>query len=344
MNNLKRAAVLIISICLVFTSSSFVKADEDDYPDASNASLAQTSMDLYITDGFGTSGSVAILNAPDLYDYYFDYECSNPSLEFSCYLDVTTKVITFYVEGAGSGRVTFTLNNKQLYLDLRVSKVKINKTSLLVVKKKKATLKIKGCSAKLKWVSTNKKVASVSSKGVVKGKKIGNTLIYTKLGNGYLGCAVSVISKKMNTIIKKAYSLKKGKYSQAKRMLKGYYDCSSLVWRSYKKGKVKLVNKYYAPVAADLAKYYVKKKKRIKGGYSKKNVAKMKLRPGDLFFCEGQKNGRYRGIYHVEMFTGYRCLGITPDGKATIVARWATVPDDYYMKDNGLMVRPYKQK
>lgn len=344
MNNIRRAAVLILSICLVFASSSYVKAYEDDYeyPDASGAYLSQSSMDLYITDGFSTTGSVAILNAPDLYDYYFDYECSNPALGFSCYLDITTKVITFYVQGTGSGRVTFTLNNKQLYLDLRVSKVKINKTSLLVVKKKKATLKIKGCSAKLKWVSTNKKVASVSSKGVVKGKKIGNALIYTKLGNGYLGCAVSVISKKMNRIIKKAYSLKKGKYSQAKRMKKGYYDCSSLVWRAYKKGKVKLVNKYYAPVAADLAKYYVKKKKRIKSGYSKKNVAKMKLRPGDLYFCEGQKNGRYRGIYHVEMFTGYRCLGISPNGTATIVARWATVPDDYYMKDNGLMVRPIK--
>ena len=186
-------------------------------------------------------------------------------------------------------------------------------------------------------------MATVSSKGVVKGKKIGNTLIYTKLGDGYLGCAVSVVSKKMNTIIKKAYSIKKGKYSQAKRMQKGYYDCSSLVWRAYKKGKVKLVTKYYAPVAADIAKHYVKyKKRRIKGGYSKKNVAKMKLRPGDLFFCEGYKNGRYRGIYHVEMLTGYRCLGISPDGKATIVARWATVPDDYYMKDNGLMVRPIK--
>ena len=334
----------MLSICLVFASSSYVKAYEDDFPDASDAYLSQTSMNLYIANGYSTYGAVKIINAPDLYDYYFDYECSNPALNFSCVLDVTTKEIDFYVSGTGSGRVTFTLNNKQLFLDLKVSKVKINKTSLLVVKKKKATLKVKGCSEQVKWVSKNKKVASVSSKGVVKGKKIGNTLIYARVGNGFVGCAVSVITKKMNTIIKKAYSLKKGTYSQARRMQKGYYDCSSLVWRAYKKGKLKLVNKYYAPVAADLAKYYVKKKKRIKGGYSKKNVAKMKLRPGDLFFCEGHKNGRYRGIYHVEMFTGYRCLGITPEGQATIVARWATVPDDYYMKDNGLMVRPYKQK
>lgn len=327
---------------MVFASSSYVKAYEDDYPDASNTSLSKTSMELYITDGVGASDSVALVNAPELYYYDFDYECSNPALGFSCYLDVTTKVIYFYVDGAGSGRVTFTLNNKLLYLDLKVAKVKISKTSLLVVKKKKGTLKVKGCSKPINWISKNKKIATVSSSGKVKGKKIGSTLIYTKLGNSYLGCAVSVVSKKMKKVINKAYSLKKGKYSQAKRMLKGYYDCSSLVWRSYKKAKIYLGNKYYAPVAADLAKHFVKKKKRIKGGYSKKNVANMKLRPGDLFFCEGAKNGRYRGIYHVEMLTGYRCLGIDPSGNAMIVVRWATVPDDYYMKAKGLMVRPIK--
>ena len=339
---IKRIVSLILTICVVFASSSYVKAYEDDYPDASNTSLSQTNMDLYITDGYGASGSVELINAPDLYEYYFDYECSNASLRFSCYLDVTTKVISFYVSGAGSGRVTFTLNNKELYLDLKVYKVSINKNSLLVVHKKSATLKVKGCSNSVNWCTNNKKIATVSSKGVVKGKKIGNALIYTKLGDGYLGCAVSVVSKKMKKVISKAYSLKKGKYSQARRMQKGYYDCSSLVWRSYKKAKIYLGNRYYAPVAADLARYYVKKKKRIKGGYSKNNVAKMKLRPGDLFFCEGQKNGRYRGIYHVEMLTGYRCLGIDSTGKATVVVKWATAPDDYYMKAKGLMVRPVK--
>lgn len=338
----KRIAAVIISICLVFASSSYVKAYDEDYPDASNTSLAKTSMNLYYTDMYGAFGEVALIDAPDLYDYNFEYECSNESLYVSCVLDVTRKVIVISAANTGSGRITFTLNNKTLYLDINVVKVKINKSSLRLVKKKKSTLKIKGCTESLVWFSKNSKIASVSSNGVVKGKKNGSTLIYTRVGGQYFGCAVSVVSKKMNTIIKKAYSLKKGKYSQPKRMLKGYYDCSSLVWRSYKKGKVKLVTKYYAPVAADLAKHYVRKKKRIKGGYSKKNVANMKLKPGDLFFCEGSKNRRYRGIYHVEMFTGYSCPYITLDGKATIVAKWATVPDDYYMKANGLMVRPIK--
>lgn len=337
----KRIIVLILTVCLLFASSAYVKAD-DDFPDASNTSLAKTSLNMYYTDMYGAYGEVALVNAPSSDDYQFTYHCSNESLGIYCALDTYRKVISISAEGTGSGRITFTLDTKELYLDVNVIKVGINKKSLRIVKKKKSTLKIKGCLDKVKWVSNNKRVATVSSKGVVKGKKIGNALIYAYVGSQYFGCAVSVVSKKMNTIVKKAYSLKKGKYSQAKRMLKGYYDCSSLVWRAYKKGKVTLANKYYAPVAADLAKYYVKKKKRIKGGYSIKNVSKMKLRPGDLFFCEGAKNGRYRGINHVEMFTGYKCAGISLDGKATIVAKWATVPDDYYMKDNGLMVRPIK--
>lgn len=338
---IKRIICLALIICLAFASSTYVRAD-GDFPDASNTSLARTSLNMYYTDEYGAYGEVALVNAPSLDEYQFSYSCSNESLSIYCALDTVRKVITISAEHTGSGRITFELNNKVLYLDVKIIKVGINKKSLRIVKKKKTTLRIKGCLDKVKWVSKNKKVVTVSSKGVVKGKKIGNALVYAYVGGQFFGCAVSVVSKKMNTIVKKAYSIKKGKYSQPKRMLKGYYDCSSLVWRAYKKGKVKLVNKFYAPVAADIAKFYVKKKKRIKGGYSVKNVSKMILRPGDLFFCEGAKNKRYRGIYHVEMFTGYSCVRITLDGKATIAAKWATVPDDYYLKDHGLMVRPVK--
>ena len=329
---------------MVFTSSSYVKAYEDDdfaYQDSSNTSLSQTSMELYIGNEFGATGKVTVINPPE-YLVDFDFECSNPALGFDCYYDFNINTIVIFVENPGTGRVIFTINNNLMYLDIVARRISINKTSILLEKKKKTTIKMNGYPKAVNWIVKNKKVATVSSSGKIKGKKIGNTLIYTNIGGQYFGCAVSVVSKKMNKIIKTAYKIRKGKYSQAKRMKKGYYDCSSLVWRSYKKAKVKLANKYYAPVAADLAKYFVKKKKRIKGGYSNKNISKMKLKPGDLFFCEGMKNKRYRGIYHVEMFTGYRCVGMDENGKATLVARWATVRDDYYSKDKGLMVRPIK--
>lgn len=340
---IKRLAVIVIAICMVFASVSYVKADGEEYPDASNTTLSKTKMTLYYNEEQGAIGEVALINAPEFTEYAFDYECSNASLDLECFLDITRNVITIQAWNTGSGRITFTLNNKQLYLDIKVVKISINKTSLLIVKKKKSTLKLKKYSGTVKWKTTNKKVVSVSSKGVVKGKKTGNALVYAKVKGQYFGCAVSVITKKMKTIVNKAYSLGRGKYSQPKRMKKGYYDCSSLVWRAYKKGKIYLGNKHIAPVAADIAKYFVRtKKRRIKGGHSKSNIAKMKLRVGDLFFCEGNKNGRYRGIYHVEMFTGYRCLGIDSSGRARIVARWATAPDDYYLKIKQLMVRPTK--
>lgn len=330
---------------MVFATSSYVKAYEDDdlwYPDASKTTLATNNLTMYKTANGCAYGEVALVNPPDLSDYFFSYSCSNDNLDLSCSLDARKKVIDLCAWGEGSAEVTFNLNYTELKMQIKVIKIAINKTSLLIVKKKKSKLKIKNYSGIVNWKVTKKNIVKISKDGTIKGKKNGNTLVYTKIGGCYLGCAVSVISKKMNTVIKKAYSLKKGKYSQPKRMLKGYYDCSSLVWRAYKKGKVYLVNKFYAPVAADLARHFVRKKKRIKGGYSYSNIAKMVLRPGDLFFCEGAKNRRYRGIYHVEMFTGYRCLEINSDGQATIVARWATVPDDYYSKDKCLMVRPIK--
>lgn len=328
----------------MFASSSYVKADEDDFPDMSKAVLDKTNLELFPVDNLSAYGTVRILNAPDLHDCDFSYSWINEKVVVNCDIDEDENTIDIYAIGNGSGRLVFTINGKELALNLKVTPIKISKKSLLVVKKKKAKLKIKNYPYKVNWKFTKKKIVSISSKGVVKGKKIGNTVAYAKFGNSYLGCAISVINKKMNTVIKAAYKIGKGKYSQAKRMKKGYYDCSSLVWRAYKKAKIKLVNKYYAPVAADLAKHYVKKHKKIKGGRSDKNIRKMKLRPGDLYFCRGMKNGRYKGIYHVEMFTGYVCEYIDGlSGKITLSPKWATVPDGYYY-DSSIMVRPYKQK
>lgn len=328
---------------MVFASSSYVKAYEDDFPDMSDVILDKTSISMYRVNSQFAYDSVRLLNAPDLSDCEFSYRCSNTKLYPSCYVDSAKKTIEIYVDGSGSGVLYFTLNNKELSLNISVATVSINKKSLLIVKKKKSTLKIKNYPQKVNWMFTKKKIVKISSDGEVRAKKIGNTVAYAKVGNEYVGCAISVVSKRIKTVVKAAYKIGKGKYSQPKRMKKGYYDCSSLVWRAYKKAKIKLVNKYYAPVAADLAKYYVKKKKIIKGGRSSSNITKMKLRPGDLYFCKGKKNGRYKGIYHVEMFTGYACVDVNAQTGITILPKWATVPDGYYY-DKSIMVRPVKQK
>ena len=56
----------------------------------------------------------------------------------------------------------------------------------------------------------------------------------------------------------------------------------------------------------------------------------MKLNPGDVMFETGQKNGRYKGIYHVEMITGYIFYGFDGNGKAELGIQWATGDEKYY--------------
>lgn len=120
------------------------------------------------------------------------------------------------------------------------------------------------------------------------------------------------------------------KTSQPKRMQEKFYDCSSLVWKSYHKNGVNFGIAYYAPVAADMGKWCVQHKKLVSGGLSRANIQNMKLNPGDVMFETGQKNGRYKGIYHVEMITGYIFYGFDRNGKAELGIQWATGDEKYY--------------
>ncbi|MBQ2642197.1 MAG: Ig-like domain-containing protein [Eubacterium sp.] len=328
------ALLLVLSLALVQAPAT---AKAEDY---SNAKLSTTYLKIYRVNTIA-EGKVDILDCPSLEESDFDYTWSNSKMDVICGLDAENKTIHIYSDTKGTTTIRFWLDDKVLSMTLVVAQVGIKNNSLLLVKGKKSTLKLSNAPSDVKWCTTNKKVATVTSKGVVKAKKIGNAVVYAKIGEERIGCAVSVVKKKMKIVIKKAYSLAKGKYSQPKRMKKGYYDCSSLVWRAYKKAKWYLANRWYAPVAADLAKYYVKKKKKkIKGGLSASNISKMKLRPGDLMFLTGANNGRYKGIYHVEMFTGYKCIGFDVQNKPILVTRWAVMPDGYYGFGKHLMARP----
>ena len=64
--------------------------------------------------------------------------------------------------------------------------------------------------------------------------------MYADVKNVRIGCAVSVVKKGMTKVVKRAIKIGATcKYSQPRRMQRKYYDCSSLVWRSYK-----LIGKY----------------------------------------------------------------------------------------------------
>ncbi len=298
--------------------------------DVSGAVLQKTELRTYIINWQTKEAVVAFKNMPDLTYHTFSWTSSYDGMDIECVLDPETKTLKIFSGNKGTTTLTIYINNKAFTLKIITAEVQINKISAVLTPKKKTTLKIKGYPEKIKWKTMKKKVATISSKGVIKAKKTGNTVVYAIVDGQKVGCAVSVVTTKIKKVISTAKKTAKGKYSQPKRMKKGYYDCSSLVWRSYKKIGKTFGDRHYAPVAANIAKYLFKKNKRIKGGLDKKNIQGMKLRPGDLMFCTGAKNGRYKGIYHVEMFVGYQCEGFDSKGKPILGTLWAARPANHY--------------
>lgn len=76
------------------------------------------------------------------------------------------------------------------------SKAKLNKKSATIYVGKTVTLKVKNNKKKVKWISSNKKIATVSKRGKVKGKKAGKVIITAKVGNKKYKCKVTVKKKK----------------------------------------------------------------------------------------------------------------------------------------------------
>ncbi len=298
--------------------------------DVSGAALQKTELRTYIINWQADAVTAAFVNMPDLTYHTFQYISSNPAMDIDCILDPHTKTLKIYSSGSGTTVLSITINNMTFTLKVIATEVSINKVSAVLTSKKTAALKIKGYPGRVTWKTTKNKVAAVTSKGIVKAKKTGNAVVYAIIDGKRIGCAVSVVTPKLKKVINAAKKIARGKYSQPKRMKKGYYDCSSLVWRSYKKIGKTFGDRSYAPVAANMAKYLFGRKKRIQGGLNSRNIQGMKLRPGDLMFETGAKNGRYKGIYHVEMFVGYQCEGFDSKGKPILGTLWAARPANAY--------------
>ena len=90
--------------------------------------------------------------------------------------------------------------------------IKLSKKSIVIGKGQSVKLKVKGTSKKVKWSSTKKSVATVSKKGVVKGKKIGSCYIKAKVAGKTLKCKVAVKKADVAAAINlRKYILSKGK-------------------------------------------------------------------------------------------------------------------------------------
>lgn len=85
------------------------------------------------------------------------------------------------------------LANTQLVAEAEaVTKVKLNTTKKVLYLKGTTTLKVKGSDKKVKWSSSRKSIATVSSKGKVTAKKPGTAVITAKVGKKKLTCKITV--------------------------------------------------------------------------------------------------------------------------------------------------------
>ena len=77
--------------------------------------------------------------------------------------------------------------------------VKLNKTKIVLVVGQTYKLKVSGTKKTPQWSSSNKKIVSVTKKGVVKGLKKGTATITAKIGKKTYKCKVTVEAPKLSS-------------------------------------------------------------------------------------------------------------------------------------------------
>lgn len=84
---------------------------------------------------------------------------------------------------------TFTLGFE---IPVHAAKVKLSKKSITLEVGQKKTIKVKGTTKKVTWSSSDKNIATVSSKGKITAKGEGTCKITAKVGSKKLTCKVTV--------------------------------------------------------------------------------------------------------------------------------------------------------
>lgn len=211
-----------------------------------------------------------------------------------------------YANNTGEDVVTINADGREILCYVTVTDPYYDGDGITSYKGSEERIEISGLDedrSTVTFKSSKKGVADVDEEGNIEAKKAGNTVVTVNVDGRKIEIPVEISSVKGYKASQKAISISNTKthYSQAKRMRKGYYDCSSLIWRIYSKYNVFFgVESGWAPTAADIAKWCSNNDKVL---YNKA-VPSEKLLPGDLVFFSYTKNGRYKNISHVEMYTG----------------------------------------
>jgi hypothetical protein len=164
--------------------------------------------------------------------------------------------------------------NSNLVTNVEAATIKLNATSKTIYVKKSFTLKVSGTKKKATYKSSNKKVATVSSKGVVKAVKKGTSTITVKVNGKTLKCKITV---KNPTLNKTSLSLNKGKTYT----LKVSNGVGTVKWSTSNKsvatvtnkGKVTAVKSGTATISAKVSGITLKCTVKVKGSTTGNDLA-----------------------------------------------------------------------
>ena len=301
------------------------------YPDMSDVTLGVTDLNgKYIRKGVYdkelTSFTVPVNSSVILGESVnsdISGNSSNPNMKFGLSLENNQLKVDIY--GIGATVITVEINNKTFVLNVNITEDGLSKTTLLLAEGESYGLKLNGIDgSQAVWQSLNPDIVNVDMTGKVTALKKGNTVIKVIAGGKTLGCAVSVTTDIRKKAVEYARSYSAASvYSQSKRMLEGFYDCSSLVWRAYNKFGINLLESVYAPTAEAMGQHFYERNQIIQEGITSENTRAMVFEPGDLFFLQGAGNGRFMNIYHVEMVSGYIFKGFDASGNPILGVEFA---------------------
>lgn len=233
--------------------------------------------------------------------------------------------------GNKTGKTTLTIkvDGKTIKQTVIVTNPKLTSSFVALAPNGTSKIPLSGTSSysRITYKSRKTSIATVSKTGVITAHKYGTAKISVAVDGNRFTFEVNVAPQRAIDACNTGYSIMySSTYSQPRRMSTGYYDCSSLVFRSYG-CDTRLLGGIpsWAPTAAAMASYLERSGKII----AYRNINVSKLRPGDLLFFgdDSSPNGRYRNIYHVSMFYGggYRLekplRPYYPDSDLVMIAR-----------------------
>lgn len=241
-----------------------IKVGEDKLPAPTNVQSTSTSTTIKITwDNMDDATSYYVKYSADREEWTTKKTSSNT---------ITLKSLTpstkyYYQVAAVADKKVGEYSKLTTRSTKEESKAKLNKTSISVAVGKSETLKVSGNIGKVTWSSSDKSVATVSSKGTVKGVKAGTCTITAKVDGKSLKCKVTVNKTSSSKV--KYYANTNipdfGAITGAKLNSKDEYDSSySYTYYSYsfnsddldKYGDV-LVNEGFYPYHLDESDDYV---------------------------------------------------------------------------------------